>query len=782
MFNLQVLNDKEFEDLCKDLLESELGIKLQNFKTGKDQGIDLRYSTSSSNNDIVVQAKHYVNSKFSDLKHQLFNVELPKLKALDQHPQRYIIVTSLALTPKQVDEIVISLKPFIESANDVYGLNRIQSILSLNPNVIQKHYKLWLTSTSVLERILHNGAKGRSEFYTEKILKRVGLYVPTSNFQDAVNKLNEYRFIIVTGAPGIGKTTISYLLICDLLAQGYELIHISDKIKEAEDLFSLDPTKKQVFYFDDFLGSNIYDILNAKNPESALVGFIERIKSSKNKFLILTTRTTILNQAEHFFEKFRQSKFSAFAKYQIELTQYTNLDKAKILYNHLYHNSVKSEYLDEVRKDKAYLKIINHPNYSPRLIEFITNLKNYDPSIGGGYLHFVFNNLSNPHEIWKTAYETQLDDEERFLLTTIFSLGGYKVSREVLEPAYLARLKFEIDSHGHKLKSNSFNNALKKLLDGFIISERDEKGINAFNFLNPSIGDFLLNYLKNSRIEKWRVLKSSVYFEQLTYYFHPSQKDYIPFTEEEARDFYHFFNENVERFEFVGGPKSKALKEIEILKLYLSYFDGIVTDQILLGWISLVQINLIESDQLDDMLSILEKVAERSVVKAAIVAKFNEYINRLYVLCRYTDDFQAVKKLFPLYGQDYGAFIGDQMNFQVVADSVVSFFSASIYDDLNLSTDTTHYIMQCYYEGEHKTAKSRIGDAVFEDFSNFITDIGLDDHHDTLVNSLDVDESELLERVARDYQSDHDDFEGGHHSSSRSNSWIEASQIDQLFE
>jgi len=34
MYNLGVLNDKEFEVLCKDLLEKELGIPLQNFASG----------------------------------------------------------------------------------------------------------------------------------------------------------------------------------------------------------------------------------------------------------------------------------------------------------------------------------------------------------------------------------------------------------------------------------------------------------------------------------------------------------------------------------------------------------------------------------------------------------------------------------------------------------------------------------------------------------------------------------------------------------------------------
>jgi hypothetical protein len=38
------LSSLDFELLSKDLLEAELGIRLENFREGRDKGIDLRYS------------------------------------------------------------------------------------------------------------------------------------------------------------------------------------------------------------------------------------------------------------------------------------------------------------------------------------------------------------------------------------------------------------------------------------------------------------------------------------------------------------------------------------------------------------------------------------------------------------------------------------------------------------------------------------------------------------------------------------------------------------------
>lgn len=41
MFNLESLNDYEFEILCKDILEKILDIELYTFAKGRDGGIDI---------------------------------------------------------------------------------------------------------------------------------------------------------------------------------------------------------------------------------------------------------------------------------------------------------------------------------------------------------------------------------------------------------------------------------------------------------------------------------------------------------------------------------------------------------------------------------------------------------------------------------------------------------------------------------------------------------------------------------------------------------------------
>jgi hypothetical protein len=265
LYHLEVLNDKEFEELCKDLLEKELGLLFQIFKTGRDKGIDLRYANNYEN-EIIVQAKRFGRSTYSNLTTEL-DKELGKMHKLAKKPKRYILMTAFDLSVGQVDEIVLQMAPFVKNSQDVYGRERIMNLIAKYPEIEKKYYKLWLTSTNVLNQVLHNGVNGRSEFVKEKILKKASFYVPTRNFDLAIEKLRENHFLIISGEPGIGKTTISYLLICDLLANGYQLIYVDDQLKDAEDILNASPELKQVVFFDDFFGANLSEIMNPRNSE-----------------------------------------------------------------------------------------------------------------------------------------------------------------------------------------------------------------------------------------------------------------------------------------------------------------------------------------------------------------------------------------------------------------------------------------------------------------------------------------------------------------------------------
>jgi hypothetical protein len=87
-YTFSTLNDRDLEDLDRDLLSKKINVRFQSFKPGKDKGVDLRYSSPDEANDIIVQVKHYQASGYKKLKSDLIKNELPKVVRLE--PRRYI--------------------------------------------------------------------------------------------------------------------------------------------------------------------------------------------------------------------------------------------------------------------------------------------------------------------------------------------------------------------------------------------------------------------------------------------------------------------------------------------------------------------------------------------------------------------------------------------------------------------------------------------------------------------------------------------------------------------
>lgn len=223
-YDFLVLSSDEFELFCKDIIEVERGIKLENFKAGKDGGIDLRYSPSDDNT-LIVQCKRY--KSFSSLNSILKN-EIEKVKRLN--PSRYILMTSVPLNPREKASIKELFKGFIKNTGDIYGKDELQTILRNHHYIERKHYKLWLSSTNILNTILHSDVFNRSKFTEDQIKERVSLYVLNESFERALDHLKKNKVIILSGGPGVGKTTLADMLYLEYSAAGYHFIEISDDI------------------------------------------------------------------------------------------------------------------------------------------------------------------------------------------------------------------------------------------------------------------------------------------------------------------------------------------------------------------------------------------------------------------------------------------------------------------------------------------------------------------------------------------------------------------------
>lgn len=489
-YDFLILSPYEFENISRDLLQKKLGVYIESFTTGRDGGIDLRY-TKDKSKTIIIQSKRYKDyaSLLSNLKK-----EVPKVNSLN--PTKYILTTSVGLTPDNKTEIQNLFSPFIKETEGIFGKDDLNNLLGLYQEIEHKYYKLWLSSSVVLERVLHSKIYNQSAFELEEIKSQLGLYVQNNSFRDAVKILNNNRYVIISGIPGIGKTTLARVIIFALLSNDFEeFIYLADNIDDAYTFYA--EGKKQVFFFDDFLGRNFFDSKGIHNNDNKIVKFIEKVKKSSDKFLILATREYILNQAKIVYESFNIHNIEM-AKCVLDLSTYTNVIKAQILYNHLFFSNVPNEYLADLLTNKKYLNLVKHRNFNPRIIETIINRKIWEHCNPNQFSQALITFFDNPESVWVYAFENSLDKFSQYTLLTLLTMGT-PVLLEDLEVA----LKEFLNVNNYKFltafDSIIFSRALRELEDTFIKTQKDSYNNFVIEYQNPSIQDFLVNYLADKK-------------------------------------------------------------------------------------------------------------------------------------------------------------------------------------------------------------------------------------------------------------------------------------------
>lgn len=143
------LSPSEFEDLTRDLLGQELGIRFEAFTDGPDDGMDGRHAAADG--AVILQAKHYRRSGFSKLKAKM-KQERSSIDALNC--KRYLLATSVALTPANKTKLAAEIGPALKSSGDIFGLEDMNALLRKFPQVEASHPKLWQQSGAVLKTMI----------------------------------------------------------------------------------------------------------------------------------------------------------------------------------------------------------------------------------------------------------------------------------------------------------------------------------------------------------------------------------------------------------------------------------------------------------------------------------------------------------------------------------------------------------------------------------------------------------------------------------------------------
>ena len=458
-YDFLILQYNEFEHLTRDLLQKKENVFVESFTSGKDGGVDLRFAKVKGENTIV-QAKRVKD--YASLKRALLK-EVAKVKTLN--PKRYIISTSVGLTPENKTEIQTLFNSYIQSTEDILGRDDLNNLLGQNPDVEKQYYKLWLGSTAVLEDIRNKRINNWSAIEMEAIRREVSTYVMNKSFDDALEILTKNRYVVISGIPGIGKTTLARMLVNYLLSEGYEEFVKLEGIGDAAQ--KLQTGKKQIFFYDDFLGSTYFQN-EEKGFDQKLVAFIEKVKHESDKVFVLSTREYILAEAKQTYEVF-STKNIELAKCVLDLSDYTESIRAEILYNHLAMAELPLPYVRALLEKRSYLRIIRHSNFNPRIIETFLNAKlylNVDPN---KFVEKFIDFFDRPYAVWELAFR-QLKPVAQYALLVRMSMGDKPV---LLSDWYLATKKFVQGTYNElhlSINDQTWKDTLKIIEGTFVVS------------------------------------------------------------------------------------------------------------------------------------------------------------------------------------------------------------------------------------------------------------------------------------------------------------------------
>lgn len=508
MRNWSNLSDYEFEQLVGDLLGTDLGFRFERFTRGRDGGIDLRYIPPQRKKPDIVQAKHYQGSTYAALRSAV-RKEAGRLRDLKMSTASYRLVSSRGLTPDNKSELAQILRPWVKRDDMVLGREDIEHLLDQHPNVERRHVKLWLGSSTQLAALLRAGTHSRSRVLAQDIVRTLPLYVQGQSFEEASDRLQDHNVLLISGPPGIGKTTLARMLVGASVETGYEPIEVSRDVDEAWDVW--DAEVPQIFLYDDFLGRTMLGALS-KNKDSRLLSFMREIAGSPRSRLVLTTREYILQEAARTFEAFRRHGLTT-SRFLLALPSYSTVERARILHNHVWHSQLPMSAKEELATDRGYRQIVQHENFNPRLTEYITGLQAGHPvrlSAGDSWLRFAVDALDHPDEIWRQAFERELGETEQQLLLCLVTMP---------DEAEVGDLERAFDSWAQVIglppQANRFESAMKVLDDSFTRSRLREGGVLFTSVSNPGLVDFVSRQLAASAERASLAARGAIFFEQI---------------------------------------------------------------------------------------------------------------------------------------------------------------------------------------------------------------------------------------------------------------------------
>lgn len=483
----ELLSPIDFEHFAASILKIRDGKKMKVNSITNDGGIDV-YDLEE---EIVVQAKNYQNNAsevISSLKK-----EVDRVRKIN--PKRYIVVTSVVMGKTKRETLLSMFEGYLHK-EDILDRNDLNELLT-DPKYHEleiEYLQLLVPNSFVLSHYLdsieNKKIYTKTEIELDKIKEDKKIFAVNENFFQSLDKLLKEKSIIISGEPGIGKSTLGRMLSAYLINQNPNTEFIS--INSLEELFQIyKQDKSQVYFFDDFWGDTKYDFRITDKEKEQIIDFIKYIQKAEDKWLIMTTREYILKDGIQTTKRL-QDKYQ-FHKFTINIKEISIFSKFNILYNHIHNANLSWQHSNFLLS--YWETIVSNANYNPRYITtFFEKYSQYKNLNNFEYLHQLMKYLNNPEDAWKEVLDKQPIEVVLFLI--MIALNNDKMNIQEMNKKYNNIL------NTNKIETNTFidfKELIQRMDNDFTITREKDNEI-IIEFKNPSYKDFIYNYLKDNMV------------------------------------------------------------------------------------------------------------------------------------------------------------------------------------------------------------------------------------------------------------------------------------------